>query len=91
MLEHYAKKASFSFVLLTGLTVISALLGYLMPMAQTVTASSLLWLVLLTVIIKGWQIVDIFMELKQAPKLWRGLLLGYISILPIIIGLIYWL
>jgi hypothetical protein len=30
------------------------------------------------------------MELKCAPRLWRALLLSYVIIIPIIIGLIYW-
>ena len=43
----------------------------------------------LIVIIKGQQIVDVFMELKHAPKLWRYLLLSYVVLVPSIIAGIY--
>ena len=45
--------------------------------------------VMAIVILKGQQIVDVFMELKYAPKNWRYLLLSYIIILPTVIALIY--
>ena len=41
------------------------------------------------VVIKGQQIVDVFMELHHAPKLWRWLLLSYIILIPFIIAVIY--
>lgn len=44
---------------------------------------------LIIVVIKGQQIVDVFMELKTAPKFWRVLLLSYIVLLPLIITVIY--
>lgn len=44
---------------------------------------------LIIVVIKGQQIVDVFMELKSAPRFWRLLLLSYIVMLPLIIGVIY--
>lgn len=44
---------------------------------------------LVIVVIKGQQIVDIFMELKSAPKFWRILFLSYITLLPLIISVIY--
>ncbi len=44
---------------------------------------------LVIVVIKGQQIVDVFMELKTAPKFWRALFLSYIVLLPLIITTIY--
>jgi len=44
---------------------------------------------LMIVMIKGQQIVDVFMDLNNAPKLWRCLFLAYIVLLPIIIAGIY--
>ncbi len=41
------------------------------------------------VFLKGQQIIDIFMELNQAPKFWRMLLLSYVVLIPTIIGFIY--
>lgn len=44
---------------------------------------------LIIVVIKGQQIVDVFMELKTAPRFWRLLLLSYIVLVPLIISAIY--
>jgi hypothetical protein len=44
---------------------------------------------LVIVALKGQQIVDIFMELNNAPKLWRVLFLSYIVLVPLIITVIY--
>lgn len=44
---------------------------------------------LVIVVLKGQQIVDIFMELNNAPKLWRMLFLSYIVLVPLIITVIY--
>ena len=44
---------------------------------------------LVIVVIKGQQIVDIFMDLNQAPKFWRLLFLSYIMLVPLIIAVIY--
>lgn len=40
-------------------------------------ARSLSFLVLLLALGKAWLIADGFMELRHAPRLWRGLLLGW--------------
>jgi|GEM_PF-3155946 len=45
--------------------------------------------ILLVTLIKGLLIVDVYMELKQAPTLWRNLLRAYVILLPMSIGLIY--
>jgi hypothetical protein len=42
----------------------------------------------LSVILKGQQIVDIFMELYHAPVKWRYLLLSYVVIIPLILAII---
>jgi hypothetical protein len=47
--------------------------------------------ILLVTLIKGLLIVDVYMELKPAPALWRNLLRAYVTLLPIGIGLIYYL
>ena len=44
---------------------------------------------LVIVVLKGQQIVDVFMELNNAPKLWRMLFLSYIVLVPLIITVIY--
>jgi hypothetical protein len=44
---------------------------------------------LVIVVLKGQQIVDVFMELKNAPKFWRLLFLSYIVLLPLFISVIY--
>jgi len=44
---------------------------------------------LIIVVIKGQQIVDVFMELNKAPRFWRLLLLSYIVLIPLIIAIIY--
>jgi len=45
--------------------------------------------VLIIVLLKGQQIVDVFMELNNAPKIWRRLFLSYIVLLPLLISVIY--
>ncbi|MCP4989629.1 MAG: cytochrome C oxidase subunit IV family protein [Colwellia sp.] len=41
------------------------------------------------VVIKGQQVVDVFMELNKAPRFWRLLLLSYVVLLPLVIAIIY--
>ena len=78
------KKNTLSWLWLMALTLISTFIG-------EVIDNNVLFIVtvLSIVFLKGQQIIDIFMELAHAPKLWRGLLLGYVTVLPAIIGLIY--
>jgi len=71
------------------LTLTSAYIGsidnvYLQGM-EGVAVTGILTLTLL----KGLQIVDVYMELKQAPRLWRNLLRAYVVLLPFTIGMIY--
>jgi len=77
-------KNTLSWLWLMALTVISTFIGLVINNKALFIVS-----VLFIVFLKGQQIIDIFMELSQAPKLWRRLLLGYVTLLPIIIGFIY--
>ncbi|NMP30614.1 hypothetical protein HII17_03480 [Thalassotalea sp. M1531] len=71
------------FILIT-LTLLSVFVG------QVIGNHSLfLFLVLAIVSLKGQQIIDIFMELKEAPRFWRLLLLSYVLLVPAIILVIY--
>lgn len=78
------KKNTLSWLWLMTLTVVSTYIGLVIENKAWFIAS-----VLFIVFLKGQQIIDIFMELAQAPKFWRRLLLGYVTVLPTIIGLIY--
>lgn len=78
------KSATISWLCLLLLTCISVYL-------DNFTENYVLFIsaALVIVFIKGQQIVDIFMELNTAPKLWRLLFLSYVFLIPTIIGLIY--
>ena len=74
----------------------SAIILVLLTLASTILIQSsiqaelLSFLVTVFVVIKGQQIVDVFMELNSAPQKWRWLLLSYVILLPLIIaGIIY--
>ncbi len=82
------KKITYSWLWLILLTVLSAYNEDIFALF-TLNKSLFIGCVLFIVFLKGQQIIDVFMELSQAPKLWRNLLLGYVTLLPIIIGLIY--
>ncbi len=73
-----------SWLLLIFLSVIAISLPELMANRHFYIISALI-----IVVIKGQQIVDVFMELKMAPKFWRVLFLSYIVLLPVIIAVIY--
>ena len=76
--------ATKSWLLLIVLTVIAISLSEFIDNRNLYILSALI-----IVVIKGQQIVDVFMELKTAPKFWRVLLLSYIVLLPLIITVIY--
>lgn len=82
------KKATLSWLWLLALTILSVYIGQLLELFNT-QKSLFISVVLFIVFLKGQQIIDIFMELKQAPKFWRRLLLAYVILLPFIIGTIY--
>jgi len=77
-------KNTLSWLWLMILTIISSFIGLVIN-----NKALLIGAVLFIVFLKGQQIIDTFMELAQAPKFWRRLLLGYVTVLPIIICLIY--
>lgn len=83
------KKIVISYLILIVLTLISALFAEFSHSVAVVSETVIVIIVSLIVIIKGQQIVDIFMELKHAPKLWRSLMLSYVVLLPTIIAAIY--
>jgi len=79
----YLNNEHSALVLLILLTLASTLLSLLDQQIMSVT-----FIVTLTVIIKGQQIVDIFMEFHQAPSKWRYLLLSYVILVPLILAII---
>lgn len=82
------KKSILSWLWLLALTVTSTYIGSFLGLFNA-PKSLFISIVLFIVFLKGQQIIDIFMELKHAPKFWRRLLLAYVILLPIIIGVIY--
>ncbi|MGV2872897.1 cytochrome C oxidase subunit IV family protein [Colwellia sp. E150_009] len=82
------KKNTLSWLWLLALTILSVYVGTIFE-SFNAQKSLFIGVVLFIVFLKGQQIIDVFMELKHAPKLWRRLLLGYVIVLPIIIGIIY--
>lgn len=82
------KVSTLSWLWLLALTVVSTYIGEFLELFNA-QKSLFIGIVLFIVFLKGQQIIDIFMELKHAPKLWRRLLLAYVTLLPIIIGAIY--
>jgi cytochrome c oxidase subunit IV len=76
--------ATKSWLLLIALSVIAIYLPEFIDHRSFYTIVALV-----IVVIKGQQIVDIFMELNNAPKFWRLLFLSYITLLPLIISVIY--
>jgi len=82
------KKNTLSWLWLLALTVISTYVATFLELFNA-QKSLFIVIVLFIVFLKGQQIIDIFMELELAPKLWRRLLLAYVILLPTIIGFIY--
>jgi len=82
------KRNTLSWLWLLALTIISTYIGLLLEFFNTPETLYII-IVLFIVFLKGQQIIDVFMELKQAPKLWRWLLMAYVILLPSIIALIY--
>lgn len=82
------RKNTLTWLYLLALTIISTYIGVIFDLF-TDNKSLFVVGVLFIVFLKGQQIIDIFMELVQAPKLWRRLLLAYVILLPTIIAIIY--
>ncbi len=78
-----------AYLYLIGLTVISAFLGGMELSVTDNIKNVFLAGILMISTFKGLQIIDVFMELKHAPKFWRNLLLSYVILIPTIIALIY--
>lgn len=78
------KQTIISWLLLIILTLASVYAGKIIDNNVVFIAT-----VLLIVFLKGQQITDIFMELREAPRMWRLLLLGYVFVVPGVICAIY--
>jgi hypothetical protein len=70
-----------------------ALVALSMTSVQLVSSGTTLLLallVLLAALAKAWLISDGFMELRHAPRLWRGLLLGWalVMVLGVLLSLL---
>jgi len=77
-----SRKLTGTWLLLILLTLTSAGLGSL-----ALPQELLVLLVLLTVLIKNHQIIDVFMELKNAPLLWRGLMQCFTLFIVVAVGI----
>jgi len=78
------KQTIISWLLLVILTLLSVYVGKVLENNVAFIMS-----VLFIVFLKGQQITDIFMELREAPRMWRMLLMGYVFIIPGVICAIY--
>jgi len=76
-------KATNSWLTLISLTLLSLAISEWVKNPAVMTL-----LIVLAVILKGRSIVDIFMGLNTAPVVWRRLLLGYVMVVPAIIGIV---
>ena len=77
-------KITLSWFWLIILTLLSVGLGYWLK-----EPTMFVLVALFIVFLKGQQIVDKFMDLEHAPRLWRGKFLCYVFILPSVISLVY--
>jgi len=82
-----------SYLLLLIFTVLSSAIGEMYFHASMSSLNPILvaGVVMVLVILKGQQIVGIFMELKHAPAMWRRIMYSYIVLIPTLLFLIYWL
>ena len=78
-MSRFINNVHFSAAVLILLTLISTFLAQ-----SNIQTNVLAILVTLSVVIKGQQIVDIFMELNKASAKWRWFLLSYIILIPTI-------
>lgn len=66
--------------------ILLALTGFSTALAESsLSGSAILIPVLLATLIKGRIVIDSFMAMRQAPLLWRGVVLGW---LIVVVGLI---
>lgn len=73
----HIRQTTLTWILLISLTLISVSLGQTLNQPGWLAIS-----IMLTVIVKGQQIIDVFMGLSNAPKGWRLLLLSYAVFIP---------
>jgi cytochrome c oxidase subunit IV len=89
-------------ILLIGLTCLTTAISYYPLVLQSADVSSLtnirpsvrlmsIVIIVLMTMVKGIQIVDVFMEMRDAPKQWRRLALSYPMIIPLVLALILYL
>lgn len=77
-------KITLSWLSLITLTLLSAFLG-----EDMYNSSWLIAILMVILVLKGQQVVDVFMGLGGAPKRWRAIMLSYVLVLPGLIGAIY--
>jgi cytochrome c oxidase subunit IV len=82
------QRFAFSWGWLIILTLASVAIGYYFQ-SSSVNSFIFIGLVMLIVALKGQQIIDVFMELKHAPRFWRNIMLAYVIVIPLIITIIY--
>ena len=75
-----SKYLTIIWIILTTLTIITAIIGYLEMSGVYVVA-----FVLLTVTLKGQLIIDYYMGLKNVRAYWRLSMLGFVLVIPGII------
>ena len=73
-------------IILIALTLFTAYIGYLQLSGLYVVG-----FILLTVFIKGQLIIDHFMGLKNVRGYWRHAMLGFVTVIPVIIFAGYYL
>ena len=88
-----------TYFILLVLTIVSAFLGEFSLTQEIIInfnlpheiQTILLGVLLSIAMIKGILIIDVFMELKNAPTFWRKLFLSYVILVPTIVFFIYFL
>lgn len=70
-----------AWLVLLALTLIAVYISTL-----SLSYGAMISIVVFTTVVKGQQIVDIFMGMKKAPAKWRILLLGYVVLVPLLTG-----
>lgn len=85
-MSRFINNVHFSALILVSLTLISTLLAQ-----SNIQTNILALLITLSVVIKGQQIVYIFMELNKAQVKWRWFLLSYTILMPTILAIIIYI
>lgn len=101
-INNKARPIHLAAIILVGLTCLTTAISYYPLVLQSADVSSLanirpgvhhlsIIIIVLMTMIKGIQIVDVFMEMRDAPKRWRRLALSYPIIIPLVLALILFL